>query len=164
MCSSNVPMSVLDVTWSLWILEWRWEMAAPARRTSPAFLSLPAESDSRASLQPHAGWAASAGSPEKADEDGQLQGSWRRQCGPLIHTPGAKPGRGRAEAVAMLRRAAPAGRDPQHSGHQVRCGQKGEKGRESRPHTATSDLRVTHPYGRKRRRTKEPLDESERGE
>ena len=28
----------------------------------------------------------------------------------------------------------------------------------------TSDLQMTHPYGRHRRRTKEPLDESERGE
>lgn len=47
-------------------------MAAPARRTSSAFLSPPAESDSHASLQPNAGRAASAGSPEKADEHGQL--------------------------------------------------------------------------------------------
>ena len=28
----------------------------------------------------------------------------------------------------------------------------------------TSDIQMTHPYGRKRRGTKEPLDESERGE
>ena len=28
----------------------------------------------------------------------------------------------------------------------------------------TSDMQMTPPYGRKRRRTKEPLDESERGE
>ena len=28
----------------------------------------------------------------------------------------------------------------------------------------TSDMRRHHPYGRKQRRTKEPLDESERGE
>ena len=28
----------------------------------------------------------------------------------------------------------------------------------------TSDMQMTHPYGRKRRKTKEPLDESERGE
>ena len=28
----------------------------------------------------------------------------------------------------------------------------------------TSDMQITPPYGRKRRRTKEPLDESERGE
>ena len=28
----------------------------------------------------------------------------------------------------------------------------------------TSDMQVTCPYGRKRRGTKEPLDESERGE
>ena len=27
----------------------------------------------------------------------------------------------------------------------------------------TSDMQMTHPYGRKRTRTKEPLDESERG-
>ena len=30
--------------------------------------------------------------------------------------------------------------------------------------SVTSDMQGTHPYGRKRRRTKEPLDESERGE
>ena len=102
-------------------------MAAPARRTSPAFLSLPAQSDSHASLQPHAGWAASAGSPEKADEDGQLQGSWRRQCGPLIHIPGAKPGRGRAEAVAMLRRTAPAGQTLSTAGTRSGAGQRGRR-------------------------------------
>ena len=28
----------------------------------------------------------------------------------------------------------------------------------------TSDIQMTPPYGRKQRRTKEPLDESERGE
>ena len=28
----------------------------------------------------------------------------------------------------------------------------------------TSDMQMTPPYGRKRRRTKDPLDESERGE
>ena len=28
----------------------------------------------------------------------------------------------------------------------------------------TSDIQMTPPYGRKRRKTKEPLDESERGE
>ena len=28
----------------------------------------------------------------------------------------------------------------------------------------TSGTQMTHPYGRKRRKTKEPLDESERGE
>ena len=28
----------------------------------------------------------------------------------------------------------------------------------------TLDMQMTHPYGRKRRGTKEPLDESERGE
>ena len=28
----------------------------------------------------------------------------------------------------------------------------------------TSNMQMTHPSGRKRRRTKEPLDESERGE
>ena len=28
----------------------------------------------------------------------------------------------------------------------------------------TSDIQMTHPYGRKRRGTKEPLDEIERGE
>jgi len=28
----------------------------------------------------------------------------------------------------------------------------------------TSNTQITPPYGRKRRRTKEPLDESERGE
>ena len=28
----------------------------------------------------------------------------------------------------------------------------------------TSDIQTTHPYGRKRRGTKEPLDEIERGE
>ena len=28
----------------------------------------------------------------------------------------------------------------------------------------TSDMEMTPPYGRKQRRTKEPLDESERGE
>ena len=27
-----------------------------------------------------------------------------------------------------------------------------------------SDMQMTHPYGRKRRGTKEPLDEGERGE
>ena len=46
-----------------------------------------------------------AGSPEKADEDSQPQGSWRRQCGPLTHIPGEKPGR----APTELRRATPAG-------------------------------------------------------
>ena len=30
--------------------------------------------------------------------------------------------------------------------------------------SVTSDMQGTHPYGRKRRRTKEPLDESERGQ
>ena len=28
----------------------------------------------------------------------------------------------------------------------------------------TSDMQMNHPYGRKQKRTKEPLDESERGE
>ena len=28
----------------------------------------------------------------------------------------------------------------------------------------TSDMQMTHPYGRKQRGTKEPLDEGERGE
>jgi len=28
----------------------------------------------------------------------------------------------------------------------------------------TSDMQMTHPYARKQKRTKEPLDESERGE
>ena len=30
--------------------------------------------------------------------------------------------------------------------------------------SVTSDMQMTPPYGRKQRRTKEPLDESERGE
>ena len=30
--------------------------------------------------------------------------------------------------------------------------------------TITSDMQMTYPYGRKQRRTKEPLDESEKGE
>ena len=30
--------------------------------------------------------------------------------------------------------------------------------------SATSDMQMTPPYGRKQRGTKEPLDESERGE
>ena len=30
--------------------------------------------------------------------------------------------------------------------------------------SVTSDMQIKHPYGRKRRRTKEPLDESETGE
>ena len=29
--------------------------------------------------------------------------------------------------------------------------------------SVTSDMQIHHPYGRKGRRTKEPLDESERG-
>ena len=97
-----------------WILEWRWETASLSSglsvlRASLASLSLPAEADSRASLQPHVGQAASTRSPEKADENGQLQGSWRRQSRPLTHIPREKPGRAPTEAVAMLRRATPAG-------------------------------------------------------
>ena len=30
--------------------------------------------------------------------------------------------------------------------------------------SVTSDTQMTHPYGRKQRKTREPLDESERGE
>lgn len=50
-----MPMSVLGVTWSL--LDAGVEVGAGLAhlRASPAFLSLPAEADSRASLQPHSG-------------------------------------------------------------------------------------------------------------
>ena len=142
-------MSILDVTWSLLDTGVEVGDGFAQLRASPASLSLPAEADSRASLQPHAGRAANSGSPEKADEDGQLQGSYRRQSGLLTHTPGEKPGRAPTEAVAMLRRATPAG----HGGCQVRCRQKGEMGRKRRPHTATSDMQVTPPLWQKAKRS-----------